>query len=98
MNDDLANVATTRLQAILATCLLRRKKDTELDGKRLIDLPLKDVHLRKLDFSPEEREIYNMVSLQCLCHILLMLMQLSVLRSRLAVSKFSIGTFALELS
>ena len=32
-----------------------------LDGKRLIELPQKDVVLHKLDFSPEERDIYRMV-------------------------------------
>lgn len=57
----LAKVATNKLQAILATCLLRRKKDSMLDGKRLIELPTKDVFLTKLDFSPDERDIYKMV-------------------------------------
>ncbi|TFK67589.1 hypothetical protein BDN72DRAFT_898843 [Pluteus cervinus] len=41
--------------------LYRRMKDTELDGKRLIELPPKTVDLVKLDFTPDEREIYDMV-------------------------------------
>ncbi|KAI5120898.1 hypothetical protein M0805_002998 [Coniferiporia weirii] len=53
--------ATEKLQAIFSTCLLRRKKDTLLDGKRLVELPPKDVQLHKLEFTPDEREIYNMV-------------------------------------
>jgi SNF2 family DNA or RNA helicase len=41
--------------------LLRRKKDTMLDGKRLIELPDRNVELVRLTFSDEEREIYKMV-------------------------------------
>ncbi|THH32586.1 hypothetical protein EUX98_g1602 [Antrodiella citrinella] len=55
------DLATRRLQAIFATTLLRRKKDSMLDGKPLITLPVKNVNLRKLDFSAEERAIYAMV-------------------------------------
>ncbi|KAF7800359.1 hypothetical protein EIP86_011609 [Pleurotus ostreatoroseus] len=54
-------LATQRLQAIFATMLLRRKKDSMLDGKRLIELPNKQIHLVKLQFSQEEREVYQMV-------------------------------------
>lgn len=32
-----------------------------LDGKKLIELPEKEVKLIKLEFSKEEREIYQMV-------------------------------------
>ncbi|KAH8116128.1 SNF2 family N-terminal domain-containing protein [Phellopilus nigrolimitatus] len=56
-----SSVAVRRLQAIFGTCLLRRKKDTLLDGKRLIELPPKDVRLCKLEFTPDERDIYKMV-------------------------------------
>jgi SNF2 family DNA or RNA helicase len=55
-----ASLATARLQAIFQTMLLRRKKDSVLDGKRLIELPPKSINLHKLEFSPEEREIYAM--------------------------------------
>jgi hypothetical protein len=41
--------------------MLRRKKDTTLDGKRLIELPTKHVEMEKLEFSKEELEIYQMV-------------------------------------
>lgn len=43
--------------AILKTCLLRRKKDSTLDGKALITLPTKTVEVRSLEFSEEERQI-----------------------------------------
>ena len=56
-------LATDRLQTIFKTTLLRRNKDTVLDGKKLITLPPKTVELIELEFCSEEREIYNVVSL-----------------------------------
>ena len=61
-NFDLATLAVTRLQAIITTFLLRRMKDSKLDGKRLIELPEKNVGMIQLEFSPEERDIYRMVN------------------------------------
>lgn len=61
-----ASLAVSRLQAIITTFLLRRMKDSLLDGKRLIELPDKTVSLVKLEFSAEEREIYTMVVLNTL--------------------------------
>lgn len=46
----------------MVTFLLRRKKDTQLDGKPLIELPPKAIVLHRLEFTEEEREIYSMVS------------------------------------
>lgn len=46
-----------RCQTILRRYMLRRKKDSELDGRKLITLPEKHVELRVLEFSPEERDI-----------------------------------------
>ena len=57
----IADLASSRLQAILNACLIRRKKDSVLDGKKLIELPPKDVVLRKLTFSQDERDIYDAV-------------------------------------
>ncbi|KAL1744579.1 SNF2 family N-terminal domain-containing protein [Schizophyllum fasciatum] len=54
-------VAVIRLQAIFRTCLLRRMKNTKLDGKPLIDLPEKIVELTRLVFSEEERSVYTQV-------------------------------------
>ena len=59
----LAKLAVVRLQAIFSSFLLRRMKNSLLDGKRLIELPKKTVDLVKLEFSEEERDIYTMVSL-----------------------------------
>jgi hypothetical protein len=56
-----ADLASSRLQAILNACLIHRKKDSVLDGKKLIELPSKDVILRKLTFTQDEQDIYDMV-------------------------------------
>lgn len=58
----LANTAVTRLQAILTTFVLRRMKDSMLDGKKLIELPPKTIDLVRLDFMDEERQVYDIVS------------------------------------
>ncbi|GAA5958411.1 hypothetical protein JCM3765_007868 [Sporobolomyces pararoseus] len=55
------DLAGKRSQAILRSCMLRRKKNSKLDGKELISLPVKTVELFSLDFSEEEREIYDAV-------------------------------------
>ncbi|KAJ3868041.1 SNF2 superfamily protein [Lentinula novae-zelandiae] len=54
-------LAITRLQAILNIFVLRRKKNSQLDGKVLIDLPTKEITLQRLEFTEEEREIYDAV-------------------------------------
>lgn len=58
-----AQLAITRLQAILNIFVLRRKKNSKLDGKVLIDLPTKEITLQRLEFTEEEREIYDAVGL-----------------------------------
>ncbi|GAA5838313.1 hypothetical protein JCM9279_003196 [Rhodotorula babjevae] len=55
------DVAGRKAQAILRTCMLRRKKDSKLDGKELISLKEKHINLHELEFSVEEREIYEMI-------------------------------------
>ncbi|EKM76597.1 hypothetical protein AGABI1DRAFT_78341 [Agaricus bisporus var. burnettii JB137-S8] len=57
MNDAL--LAGTRAQAILKPILLRRTKDSNIEGVPILQLPPKDVELVKLKFSEQEREIYN---------------------------------------
>jgi len=46
-----------RAQAMLKKCLLRRSKDTKLEGKPILQLPPKTIELVELEFSPEEREV-----------------------------------------
>ncbi|XP_028201677.1 helicase-like transcription factor CHR28 isoform X1 [Glycine soja] len=48
-----------KLQAVLKTIMLRRTKATLLDGEPIISLPPKSVELKKVEFSPEERDFYS---------------------------------------
>ncbi|KAI0313327.1 SNF2 family N-terminal domain-containing protein [Amylostereum chailletii] len=57
-------LAASRLQSIYRTVQLRRKKDSLLDGKALIDLPKMEIRVTRLEFSEEERTIYTMVETQ----------------------------------
>lgn len=47
-----------KLQAVLKTIMLRRTKATLLDGEPIITLPPKTINLKKVDFTPEERDFY----------------------------------------
>ncbi|TFK53181.1 hypothetical protein OE88DRAFT_1626853 [Heliocybe sulcata] len=50
-----------RLHLVLAAVMLRRKKDTILNGKPLLDLPARNVEVVSCTFDAEEREFYNTV-------------------------------------
>ncbi|KAF8958574.1 SNF2 family N-terminal domain-containing protein [Flammula alnicola] len=54
-----APLAGSRAQAILKPILLRRTKDSTLEGQPLLQLPLKHIEIVKLKFTPEEREVYD---------------------------------------
>ncbi|KAK9691466.1 hypothetical protein RND81_09G198600 [Saponaria officinalis] len=47
-----------KLQAVLKTLLLRRTKDTLLDGEPIISLPPKHINMRSVTFTIEERAFY----------------------------------------
>ncbi|OVA10723.1 SNF2-related [Macleaya cordata] len=47
-----------KLQVVLKTILLRRTKETLIDGKPILTLPPKSVCLVKVEFSTEERTFY----------------------------------------
>ncbi|KAI1793150.1 SNF2 family N-terminal domain-containing protein [Ganoderma leucocontextum] len=48
------------VQVILESVLLRREKDMlDSDGKRIVELPPKEITIEKLEFSPLERKIYD---------------------------------------
>ncbi|GAB2284978.1 hypothetical protein Dimus_019433 [Dionaea muscipula] len=47
-----------KLQAILRAVMLRRTKDTLLNGVPIISLPPKNVELQRINFTPEERSFY----------------------------------------
>ncbi|WVQ71425.1 hypothetical protein IAR50_000962 [Cryptococcus sp. DSM 104548] len=54
-------LATKRIQTVLKSCMIRRHKDTLLNGKRLLELPPKTTTVCALNFSEEERQIYTAV-------------------------------------
>ncbi|KAF5325961.1 hypothetical protein D9611_000760 [Ephemerocybe angulata] len=54
-----APLAGQRAQVILKPLLLRRTKNSMLEGKPILELPPKEIELVKLQFSREERELYD---------------------------------------
>ncbi|CAG8659204.1 26364_t:CDS:10, partial [Racocetra persica] len=51
--------AIQKAQTILRGILLRRTKDSKLDGRPLLQLPTKTISFVKQDFSRDEREFYD---------------------------------------
>ncbi|KAI0337147.1 hypothetical protein BDW22DRAFT_1410049 [Trametopsis cervina] len=54
-----ALLAGSRAQAILQPLTLRRTKHSELEGRPILELPNKHVELVELEFSPDERQLYE---------------------------------------
>ncbi|KAL8153806.1 hypothetical protein V2J09_011566 [Rumex salicifolius] len=48
-----------KLQIVLRTVMLRRTKDTKINGQPIINLPPKKVHIRSKEFTLEERKFYS---------------------------------------
>lgn len=46
---------------ILLAIALRRSKKAKINGRPIITLPERTVHMTHIDFSPEEREFYDLV-------------------------------------
>ncbi len=57
MQSEDAPLAGERARAILQPILLRRTKDSELEGQPILRLPKKDIEITTLKFSPDEREV-----------------------------------------
>ncbi len=53
-----APLAGARAQGILKPILLRRTKDSKLEGKPLLTLPPKSIELETLKFSDDERQVH----------------------------------------
>lgn len=51
----------SRAQAILKPILLRRTKDSTIEGKPILELPPKEIELVQLQFSEEERDVSSSV-------------------------------------
>lgn len=58
-NGDPKSVAMKRLRALLQAIMLRRKKNSELDGKPILKLPEKTEEIVYAELSPEERDFYD---------------------------------------
>ncbi|KAJ6446828.1 SWI/SNF family DNA-dependent ATPase Ris1 [Purpureocillium lavendulum] len=54
-----APVAIQRLRALLRAIMLRRKKDSELEGKPILNLPSKTEEVVHAELSPDERHFYK---------------------------------------
>ncbi|KAJ8462365.1 hypothetical protein ONZ45_g17962 [Pleurotus djamor] len=54
-----APLASQRAQAILQPHILRRTKTSTLEGEPILQLPPKDIELYTIDFSEEERDLYD---------------------------------------
>ncbi|KAI0691058.1 SNF2 family N-terminal domain-containing protein [Cytidiella melzeri] len=56
-----APLAGSRAQAILQPLIVRRTKDSTLEGKPILELPPKHVELVELKFSKDERQLYDLI-------------------------------------
>jgi SNF2 family DNA or RNA helicase len=56
--------AMGRVQAVLKSIMLRRGKTTVVDGKQICEIPPKHIHMQKVDFSEDERALYQAVETQ----------------------------------
>ena len=68
----------SRAQAILKPILLRRTKNSRLEGKPLLELPPKQIEIVKLQFSHDEREVCITSNFQCCLFNLLTLLYRSM--------------------
>ncbi|KAG0623190.1 hypothetical protein M758_3G155200 [Ceratodon purpureus] len=50
-----------RLQALIKAIALRRTKDMQVDGRRLVELPRKTISMHYVELTPEDRELYDKV-------------------------------------
>lgn len=53
------NTSMKKLRAILSAIMLRRTKDSKIDGKPLLELPKKTVDLTYVKMGPDEQEFYK---------------------------------------
>ncbi|KAI8340055.1 SNF2 family N-terminal domain-containing protein [Chlamydoabsidia padenii] len=50
-----------KVQVILKAIAIRRSKKAEIDGRPILNLPERNVHMTHVDFESEERQFYNYV-------------------------------------
>nr|XP_019002387.1 uncharacterized protein I203_04868 [Kwoniella mangroviensis CBS 8507]OCF65848.1 hypothetical protein I203_04868 [Kwoniella mangroviensis CBS 8507] len=54
-------LATKRMQALIRPCCIRRNKDSELNGQKLLQLKPKYTNVVELSFTDDERQIYTAI-------------------------------------
>ncbi|WWD10365.1 hypothetical protein V865_008500 [Kwoniella europaea PYCC6329] len=54
-------LATKRMQALIRPCCIRRNKDSELNGQKLLQLKPKYTNVVELSFTNDERQIYTAI-------------------------------------
>lgn len=54
-------LAAKRMQAILKPIVMRRNKESEINGQKILSLPPKTTNMPQLPFQPEERAIYSAI-------------------------------------
>lgn len=50
-----------RVQVLLRTFMLRRTKNTKIDGREICQIPPKHTHQERVEFSDEEQELYKAI-------------------------------------
>ncbi|OAA55488.1 SNF2-related protein [Cordyceps fumosorosea ARSEF 2679] len=61
---DEKSVAMSKLRALLKAIMLRRKKNTMLDGKPIVELPKKTESVVYAELSEDERDFYNQLEVK----------------------------------
>jgi len=93
-----APLAGSRAQAILKPLLLRRTKNSTLEGKPLLELLPKYIDIVTLKFTPEEREVCNIDFVTCVKSLLMRATAFQVYESFEKRTKIRINKFIKENS
>ncbi|KIP06767.1 hypothetical protein PHLGIDRAFT_30351 [Phlebiopsis gigantea 11061_1 CR5-6] len=80
-----APLAGLRAQEVLKPLLLRRTKNAELEGEPILKLPPKHVEVVRLDFSKDERQLYDHIEKKAQIQINRYLRQGTVVKNHSAV-------------
>ncbi|GJE92995.1 SNF2 family N-terminal domain-containing protein [Phanerochaete sordida] len=80
-----APLAGLRAQEVLKPLLLRRTKDAEIEGKPILQLPEKHVDIVRLQFSKDERQLYDHIEKKAQIQINRYLRQGTIVKNHSAV-------------
>ncbi|EKM52744.1 uncharacterized protein PHACADRAFT_211962 [Phanerochaete carnosa HHB-10118-sp] len=80
-----APLAGLRAQEVLKPLLLRRTKDAELEGEPILQLPEKHIEIIRLDFSRDERQLYDHIEKKAQIQINKYIRQKTIVKNHSAV-------------